>query len=166
MNEKFITYCKSPVGQIKITADNNSITSILFLFDNTEMEPENSNQILDECRKQFAEYFAGERKDFNISLNQEGTEFQHSVWDQLLNIPFGKTVSYDYISRRLGNPRSIRAVGAANGKNQISIMVPCHRVIGSDGNLTGYAGGLWRKKWLLEHEAKYSDSERQLDLFG
>ena len=165
MNERFVTYCKSPLGQIKITANSNSITSILFVFDNTEIEPENSNPVLEVCRNQLAEYFTGKRKEFDVKLSQVGTEFQQDVWNQLFNIPFGETVSYDFIARKLGRPRSIRAVGAANGRNQISIIVPCHRVIGSDGNLTGYAGGLWRKKWLLNHEAKYSNSERQLDLF-
>ena len=165
MNERFVTYCKSPLGQIKITANSNSITSILFVFDNTDIEPENSNPILEVCRKQLAEYFTGKRKEFDVKLSQVGTEFQQDVWNQLFNIPFDETVSYDFIARKLGRPRSIRAVGAANGRNQISIIVPCHRVIGTDGNLTGYAGGLWRKKWLLNHEAKYSNSERQLDLF-
>ena len=165
MSDRFVTYCKSQIGQIKLTASSKAITSILFVFENTGMEPENSNSVLNRCREQLNEYFAGKRKKFDINIEQEGTEFQNKVWSELIKIPFGKTVAYNNIAKKLGNTKSIRAVGAANGKNQISIIVPCHRVIGSDGSLTGYAGGLWRKEWLLKHEGKYSDSERQLDLF-
>ena len=125
----------------------------------------NEMRKLMETVEQLNEYFAGKRKKFDINIEQEGTEFQNKVWNELIKIPFGKTVAYNNIAKVLGNTKSIRAVGAANGKNQISIIVPCHRVIGSDGSLTGYAGGLWRKEWLLKHEGKYSDSERQLDLF-
>ncbi|MCF6269140.1 MAG: methylated-DNA--[protein]-cysteine S-methyltransferase [Melioribacteraceae bacterium] len=162
----YTTYLKSPIGQLKITADENFINSIFFVFDNTEMTPEKSNEVLEICTQQLNEYFAGERKEFDVSFNQEGTEFQQKVWTELMKIPHGKTVSYNYIAERVGGKNMMRAVGSANGKNQISILVPCHRVIGSDGSLTGYAGGMWRKEWLLKHEDKYSSEERQLGLFG
>jgi len=165
MGNEFITYLKSPIGQIKITADEKSVTSILFVFNDTEMEPENINPVLTECRKQLAEYFKGERNEFDLSINQSGTEFQNRVWNELIKIPFGKTVSYNFIAESLGDKKSIRAVGSANGKNKISIIVPCHRVIGSNGNLTGYAGGLWRKKWLLNHEKDFSGDEKQMEMF-
>ena len=101
---------------------------------------------------QLNDYFEGKRTDFDFRLNPQGTEFQQKVWSALLEIPFGKTVSYLELSKKLGDIKAIRAVASANGKNPLWIVVPCHRVIGTDGSLTGYAGGLWRKKWLLEHE--------------
>ena len=162
MVNQYVTYLKSPIGQMIITADRNSVNSIFFVFDNTEMLPENSNEVLEICKKQLNEYFSGERKEFDVAINQEGTEFQQKVWSELFKIPHGKTVSYNYIAERVGGKNMMRAVGSANGKNQISIIVPCHRVIGSDGSLTGYAGGMWRKEWLLKHEDKYSGEERQL----
>ena len=108
--------------------------------------------ILKEAIKQFDEYFKGIRKDFNIKCETQGTEFQKRVWVALMEIPYGVTLSYKEMAFKIGNEKSTRAVGNANGKNIISIIVPCHRVIGSDNSLTGYAGGLHRKKWLLEHE--------------
>lgn len=105
--------------------------------------------------EQLHEYFSGTRKAFQLKLNPQGTDFQKSVWRELVNIPYGKTISYLELSRRLGDVKAIRAVAAANGQNPFWIVVPCHRVIGRDGSLTGYAGGLWRKKWLLEHESPY-----------
>ena len=165
MPNKYVTYLKSPLGQIKITADDNAVNSILFVFDDTEMEEGNINSVLTQCKNELGEYFAGKRKVFDVPIQQEGTEFQKSVWDELMKISYGKTVSYNDLAKALGNVKSIRAVGAANGKNQISIIVPCHRVIGSDGSLTGYAGGLWRKEWLLKHEAEYSGEEIQMEMF-
>ena len=162
---KYISYLKSPIGQLKITANGSSINSILFVFDDTEMEVENDNEVLEICKEQLKEYFAGVRKEFNVNIHQEGTEFQQKVWAELIKIPYGKTVSYNDIARDIGGRNMMRAVGAANGKNLISIIVPCHRVIGSDGKLTGYAGGMWRKEWLLKHEDKYSGEERQMEMF-
>ena len=162
MKEKFTTYLKSPIGQLKLLADENSVNSIMFVFPDTEMEPENSNDVLEICKLQLNEYFSGERKEFDVSISQEGTEFQQKVWSELFKIPHGKTVSYNYIAERVGGKNMMRAVGSANGKNLISIIIPCHRVIGSDGSLTGYAGGMWRKEWLLKHEDKFSNEERQL----
>lgn len=165
MSDQFVTYLKSPIGLIKMTGNEKYVTSILFVFEDTEMEPEKSNPVLNKCSKQLTEYFAGKRKEFDVSIDQEGTDFQHSVWDELMKIPFGQTVSYNDIAKNLGDRNSIRAVGSANGKNKISIIVPCHRVIGSDGSLTGYAGGIWRKKWLLNHEKEFSGGETQMELF-
>lgn len=162
---KYITYLRSPIGEIKITADEDFINSILFVFDDTEMHEENPNSVLKECKAQLSQYFSGKRNEFDIPIKQAGTEFQQKVWKELLKIPYGRTVSYNFIAKSLGDKKSIRAVGAANGKNQISIIVPCHRVIGSDGNLTGYAGGLWRKKWLLNHEKEFSGGETQMEMF-
>ncbi len=162
MKEKFTTYLKSPIGQLKLLADEISVNSIMFVFPDTEMEPENSNDVLEICKLQLNEYFSGERKEFDVSISQEGTEFQQKVWSELFKIPHGKTVSYNYIAERVGGKNMMRAVGSANGKNLISIIIPCHRVIGSDGRLTGYAGGMWRKEWLLKHEDKFSNEERQL----
>ncbi len=166
MTDKFVSYLKSPIGQMIITADSKAINSIFFVFPDTEMPPENCNDVLEQCKHELNEYFSGKRKEFDVSINQTGTEFQQKVWSELLKIPHGKTVSYNYIAERVGGKNMMRAVGSANGKNQISIIVPCHRVIGSDGSLTGYAGGMWRKEWLLKHEDKYSNEERQLGLFG
>ena len=116
---------------------------------------------LDECKQQLNEYFEGTRKEFNLILDLAGTDFQMKIWAELLKIRFGNTLTYADLSRKIGDMKSIRAVGRANATNPVSIIVPCHRVIGSDGSLTGYAGGLWRKKWLLEHEQKHF----QLSLF-
>jgi methylated-DNA-[protein]-cysteine S-methyltransferase len=165
MLNKYISYLKTPIGQLKIEADENCVNSILFVFNNTEMEAENSNEVIEKCKTELNEYFAGERKQFDVNIFQKGTDFQKRVWNELIKIPFGKTVSYNYIAEKVGGKNMMRAVGSANGKNQISIIVPCHRVIGSDGSLTGYAGGMWRKDWLLKHEDKYSNEERQLGLF-
>lgn len=107
-----------------------------------------------QATEQLIEYFNGNRRVFELPVVQEGTPFQQKVWQALMEIPFGKTLSYLELSRRLGDPKAIRAVAAANGKNNVAIVVPCHRVIGSNNQLVGYAGGLWRKKWLLEHEKK------------
>lgn len=110
--------------------------------------------LLIQCIEQLIQYFNGQLQRFQLPLNQPGTVFQKEVWNELTQIPFAKTISYLELARRTGDSKATRAVANANGKNNIAIIVPCHRVIGSNGELTGYAGGLWRKKWLLEHEAK------------
>lgn len=115
-----------------------------------------STPLLRKAAEQLDEYFAGERKEFDLPIKQPGSQFQQNVWQCLLTIGYGKTISYQQQSRIMNNPLAIRAIAANNGKNDLAIIVPCHRVIGSDGSLTGYAGGLWRKKWLLEHEARIS----------
>lgn len=143
-------HINTPLGIAKIIGDKNGISAISVL-DEGEVSliiP----QILQESVSQLNEYFEGNRTNFTFKMNPSGTEFQQKVWKGLLEIPFGKTMSYLELSKKLGDVKAIRAVASANGKNPLWIVVPCHRVIGTDGSLTGYAGGLWRKKWLLEHE--------------
>ena len=115
-----------------------------------------------QCIEQLIQYFGGERRFFDLPLNQEGTPFQKQVWSELTSIPFGKTISYIELAIKTGDPKATRAVAAANGKNNIAIIVPCHRVIGADKTLVGYGGGLWRKKWLLEHEMKIAHGVQTL----
>ena len=154
LESKQITYLKTPIGIAKIAGDENGISSISVLDDDASHNfPEDIPICLKECVNQLEEYFYGERKEFNLQLNPQGTNFQKSVWKELLNITFGKARSYLEQSKQLGDVKAIRAVASANGRNPLWIVIPCHRVIGSDGSLTGYAGGIWRKKWLLEHES-------------
>lgn len=143
---------KSPLGYTKILGDENGIASISVL-NSEEKETEIIPLSLQDCVQQLQDYFEGNRKSFSLTLNPKGTSFQKQVWNELQNIPFGKTITYLELSKRLGDVKAIRAAANANGKNPIWIVVPCHRVIGSDGSLTGYAGGLHRKQWLLEHES-------------
>lgn len=145
---------KSPLGYTKIEGDENGISSITVL-NSEEKETEIIPEPLEDCVRQLREYFDGSRKDFDLLLNPEGTSFQKNVWKALQHIPFGKTMTYLELSKQLGDVKAIRAVASANGKNPIWIVVPCHRVIGTDGSLTGYAGGLQRKQWLLEHESPF-----------
>lgn len=164
---------KTPLGFTKITGDANGIASVTVLNPLNTSEGETTNLSfpkkweseekitdiipveLEDCVIQLNEYFEGIRQQFNLKLNPEGTDFQKKVWKALQQIPYGKTLSYLELSKQLGAVKAIRAVANANGKNPLWIIVPCHRVIGSDGSLTGYAGGLHRKKWLLEHESPY-----------
>ena len=143
-------YIKTPLGIAKIMGDENGISVIS--VSNEGIISAIIPIVLQEAFSQLNDYFEGKRTDFNFKLNPSGTEFQQKVWKGLLEIPFGKTMSYLELSKKLGDVKAIRAVASANGKNPLWIVVPCHRVIGTDGSLTGYAGGLWRKKWLLEHE--------------
>jgi methylated-DNA-[protein]-cysteine S-methyltransferase len=145
-----IDYMDSPIGTLEIKASAQGITHLAFTDQNNN--PTNTCNILVQCKKQLHEYFSGKRKRFSLPLDPKGTEFQKATWAALVEIPFGRTESYGHIARAINNPRAVRAVGAANGKNPISIIVPCHRVIGSKGQLTGYAWGLDRKSWLLKHE--------------
>lgn len=144
----------SPLGFTKIDGDQEGINSVTVLNSEekiTDVIPD----CLQDCVYQLQEYFEGKRTQFDLKLNPEGTDFQKRVWQELLSIPFGKTMSYLELSKQLGDVKAIRAVANANGKNPLWIIVPCHRVIGSDGSLTGYAGGLHRKQWLLEHESPF-----------
>ncbi len=144
----------SPLGFTKILGNEDGITSVTVL--NSEEKITDIIPVeLEDCVIQLNEYFEGARKVFNLKLNANGTDFQKRVWKQLDEIPHGKTLSYLELSKQLGDVKAIRAVANANGKNPLWIIIPCHRVIGSDGSLTGYAGGLHRKKWLLEHESPY-----------
>lgn len=147
-----VAFLKTPLGLAELRGDSEGLSSIKVL-DRTDLPSKHIPDSLQEAARQLREYFAGERSDFSLKTNPQGTEFQKQVWQTLGQIPFGKTVSYLELSKKLGNPKAIRAVASANGKNPLWIVVPCHRVIGSDGSLTGYAGGLHRKKWLLEHES-------------
>jgi methylated-DNA-[protein]-cysteine S-methyltransferase len=163
-------YMNSPVGILYLQADAESINELSFVnswkgkkVDEKEISfKKPTSPVLKKCIKQLEEYFAGKRKQFELSLSQTGTEFQISVWKQLLTIPYGRTISYHTLSKQLGNVKAIRAAGTANGSNHISIIVPCHRVIGSNGDLIGYGGDLWRKQWLLEHEAKHENGVQML----
>lgn len=144
----------TPIGVSKIIGDEDGITSVLVLNSEekvTDIIPDE----LEDCAIQLNEYFKGSRTQFDLKLNPKGTDFQKKVWKLLEQIPYGKTISYLELSKQLGDIKAIRAVANANAKNPLWIVVPCHRVIGSDGSLTGYAGGLHRKKWLLEHESHY-----------
>lgn len=143
-------YIKTPLGIARIEGDEHGI-AVISVIGQGDSSSEIPN-VLTEAVAQLNDYFDGKRNDFTFKLNPSGTEFQQKVWKGLLEIPFGKTMSYLELSKKLGDVKAIRAVASANGKNPLWIVVPCHRVIGSDGSLTGYAGGLWRKKWLLEHE--------------
>ncbi|WP_111308806.1 methylated-DNA--[protein]-cysteine S-methyltransferase [Confluentibacter sediminis] len=145
---------KTPLGYTKIIGDTNGVSSVTVLNSDekiTDIIPIH----LEDCAFQLEEYFQGIRKNFDLKLNPEGTEFQKKVWELLEQIPYGKTVSYLDLSKQIGDIKAIRAVANANAKNPLWIVVPCHRVIGSDGSLTGYAGGLHRKQWLLEHESPF-----------
>ncbi|WP_405608693.1 methylated-DNA--[protein]-cysteine S-methyltransferase [Polaribacter sp. Asnod1-A03] len=144
-------YYKTPLGTAKIVGDANGIQSITVLDEDIETSVEITDCLKD-CATQLEEYFSGKRTHFDLKLNPQGTDFQKKVWAELQNIPFNKTRTYLEQSKALGDVKAIRAVASANGKNPIWIIIPCHRVIGSDGSLTGYAGGIWRKKWLLAHE--------------
>ncbi len=140
----------SPIGLIRVTGTAEAITAVQFVEHRPAPAP--SHPLVEEAVQQLAAYFAGTRKTFDLNLHLAGTEFQLRVWRTLCNIPYGKTASYQEIADAIGAPAAVRAVGAANGRNPLAIIVPCHRVIGSNGRLTGYGGGLWRKEWLLHHE--------------
>lgn len=160
------TIFESPLGFVRVTGDEQGVsviscTDVMAYTDQTDTHlPTAVEQAVDQLNA----YFAGERHTFDFPLNPIGTVFQQAVWQALLEVPFGTTLSYLTLSRRIGDEKAIRAVAAANGRNPLWIVVPCHRIIGSDGSLTGYAGGLWRKKWLLEHEGAFARSG-QLSLF-
>lgn len=150
MTDQYYGYYDSPIGLLEIICTDEALVSALFV---TERQFDNdSHPLVDKALKQFDEYFKGERRDFDLPISFGGTLFQKSVWDGLTKIPYGETWSYKQLAMLIGNEKATRAVGNANSKNLISIVVPCHRVIGANKTLTGYAGGLDRKQWLLEHE--------------
>jgi len=165
-----IVYYNSPIGALEIRSTGSTISDVLFVnsWKGAKVNEEElsfvkpKSAIIKTCIKQLDEYFAGKRTEFNFHISQVGTEFQQQVWAELCNIPYGRTISYLELSKRIGNVKAIRAVGTANGNNSICIIVPCHRVIGSDGELVGYGGDLWRKKWLLEHENKVANGVQTL----
>ena len=149
---------KTILGFTEIIGDENGISSI-HVFDEEQKVSKKIPVSLQEAINQIQDYFDGNRTNFDFKLNPKGTDFQQKVWQELYKIPYGKTISYQELSIKLGDVKAIRAVANANGKNPLWIVVPCHRVIGSDGSLTGYAGGLWRKKWLLDHENPVKQQE-------
>ncbi|RFM27184.1 methylated-DNA--[protein]-cysteine S-methyltransferase [Deminuibacter soli] len=160
----YYTYYQSPVGMLKIGGTDQYIAEISFIDKQEQVEhgEPGISEVMHQCTEELIEFFNGKRRVFDIPVYQEGTEFQQKVWSELLNISFGKTISYMDLAKRLGDVKSIRAAASTNGKNHIAIVVPCHRVIGSNHTLVGYAGGLWRKKWLLEHEMKVAHGVQTL----
>jgi methylated-DNA-[protein]-cysteine S-methyltransferase len=147
--ERFI---ESPVGWLRLVGEDHSIVGVHFAKERGTRKKEKSTA-LDQAERELEEYFAGERTRFTLRLLPEGTEFQRAVWDALVGIPYGETCAYLDIAQQIGKPKAVRAVGRSNGQNPIAIVIPCHRVIGSDGSLTGYGGGMPKKRWLLDHEA-------------
>lgn len=150
MTEKLTAFYSSPIGVLEISGSEEGVSSVLFVEKAASATA--SPACLKDCVNQLDDYFKGQRKGFTIKFDLRGTDFQKRVWRELVKIPYGKTVSYRDIARAIGSNQAVRAVGSANGQNPISIIIPCHRVIGSDGSLTGYGGGLWRKEWLLNFE--------------
>lgn len=151
--EYHVSY-KSPLGFLVLKSDGEAVTGISF----SENEPQEKDQecaLLLECKKQLEAYFEGKSLEFTLPLSPVGTPFQRKVWDELMQIPKGQTITYHQLAIRMGDPKLVRAVGTANGRNPVAIVIPCHRVIGAGNKLTGYAGGISRKLWLLEHERKH-----------
>lgn len=157
MIKKYKLHYESPIGIIEIVGSCDAISSIMFVEENEKINliQVDTPTVLVECYNQLEEYFKGSRFDFTFPYEFEGTEFQKTVWQALTKIPYGETVAYQHIAHLIENEKAVRAVGSANGKNKLSIVIPCHRIIGSNGKLTGYAGGLWRKEWLLNHERQF-----------
>lgn len=153
------TYYSSPVGLLRISGTEHFISEVHFMKEE-EMESAQPSTVLSplvlQCVEELIQYFNGHRRQFEVPVHQEGSVFQQKVWNELSGITYGKTISYLELSKRLGDTKAIRAAASANGKNNVAIIVPCHRVIGSNQTLVGYGGGLWRKKWLLDHEFKYA----------
>lgn len=160
MPELFSTYYNSPVGLLKISASSLCIREVLFCTDESKSTSyASTNQVitvLQQCIYELQEYFDGNRCSFNVPVYQEGTLFQQRVWNELIKIPYGLTINYLELSKRIGDVKAIRAAASTNGRNRIAIIIPCHRVIGSNRKLVGYAGGLPNKRWLLQHEAKFA----------
>ncbi len=156
MADQFTTYYHSPVGWLKIAGNNDFISEVSFHDTSQKSEGHNKHMpsLVIQCIEQLIQYFNGQLRQFDFPVHQPGSDFQQSVWNQLMSIPFGRTISYLELARRIGDTKATRAVASANGKNNIAIIIPCHRVIGANKELVGYGGGLWRKKWLLDHEMK------------
>jgi methylated-DNA-[protein]-cysteine S-methyltransferase len=166
LTELFTTYYRSPVGVLRIAGTEHYISVIGFEDEDQAHNRKPSEgappPLLIQAIEELIQYFNGERRHFEFPIHQRGTDFQEKVWNELLNIRYGRTVSYLELSRRLGDTKSIRAAASANGKNNLAIVVPCHRVIGSKNDLVGYGGGLWRKKWLLDHENRIANGVQTL----
>ncbi|MFN5692192.1 MAG: methylated-DNA--[protein]-cysteine S-methyltransferase [Bacteroidota bacterium] len=156
MPDVYYTYYESPIGLIRIGGTDTHVTEVLFIDEQEDVihgEP-GITEVIHQCTEELIEYFRGTRRTFDIPLFQTGTDYQEIVWKELLNIPYGKTISYQELADAIGDSKATRAVANANGKNKIMILIPCHRVIGSDRSFTGYAGGIWRKKCLFQHDLK------------
>jgi methylated-DNA-[protein]-cysteine S-methyltransferase len=162
MNELFCSIYDSPIGSIKISAAETSLLSINFIDNFKGLTDTKSSELTELCKLQLNEYFRGERRIFDLQFLPSGTDFQQKVWSLVSEIRYGKTESYLSIAKKMGDPKKIRAVGAANRKNPLLIIIPCHRIIGETGKLIGYSGGVWRKQWLLEHEDKFLNGQTLL----
>ena len=160
----YLSYYPSPIGLLEITSTEEAITSVMFVEAKTKPESALNPACLSNCRAQLEDYFRGSLKEFDLPLHFDGTQFQMQVWTELTRVPYGKITSYFSLARKVGNPNSMRAVGNTSTRNKLCLVLPCHRVIGNDGKLVGYAGGLWRKQWLLDHEQSHCGF-RQLKLF-
>jgi methylated-DNA-[protein]-cysteine S-methyltransferase len=162
--DTFTTYYHSPVGLLKIGGTENYISEVSYhdVTQKSEGGKKNMPPMIIQCIEQLIQYFHGERRVFELPVSQAGSPFQQRVWNELAVIPFGRTISYVELARRTGDPKATRAVATANGKNNVAIIIPCHRVIGADRTLVGYGGGLWRKQWLLEHEMKIAHGVQTL----
>lgn len=165
METLIYNYYNSPIGEIELAADHNGLLWAKFLEtekNKQAKQTETESPLFSKVKEQFTKYFNNELDNFDLPLIIRGTDFQKTVWQKLTLIPYGKTISYLTLSKQVGDVKAIRAVASTNGKNRFCIIIPCHRVIGSDGSLTGYAGDLWRKKWLLEHESKNNNYQTNL----
>ena len=165
MESILYNYYISPIGEIELASNSEALLWVKFL--ETEKvkrskQQETDSPLFNKTKEQLNAYFKNELEVFNLPLEIQGTEFQKTVWQKLSLIPIGKTISYLTLSKQIGDVKATRAVASANGKNRFCIIIPCHRVIGTDGSLTGYAGDLWRKKWLLEHESKNINKQTEL----
>jgi len=157
------SYFASPLGEIETRYDEDFIYAFHFCEEGFSKKEEGpAIELIEKAKDQLADYFEGNLKQFDLPLNLRGTDFQQKVWKELCTIDYGKTLSYLQLAKQLGDEKCIRAAASANGKNPFAIVVPCHRVIGTNGSLTGYAGELWRKQWLLDHEAKSCGSYNKL----
>ena len=156
------TIYHSPIGILGIKAVDGAITELSFMENASIEENEVATGVMKDCIHQLDEYFSGKRKEFDLPIKANGTEFQQKVWELLNTIPYGKTISYLELSKMFGNVKTIRAIGSANGKNPVAIIIPCHRVIGNDGKMVGYSGKIWRKQWLLEHEGAIVNKQQSL----
>jgi methylated-DNA-[protein]-cysteine S-methyltransferase len=158
----FRSYVQSPIGILEIQATQHHVHSVRFIEKSESFKQSVDNKLTQQCVNELTEYFAGERKEFTIATQQEGTDFMQEVWEDVRNIPYATTASYLDLAKLAGDEKLTRAVGTSNGKNQLAIIVPCHRVIGTSGKLSGYAWGLHRKQWLLDHEAKVNNTYAKL----
>lgn len=163
----FVFHYKSPIGYLRICSNTSAITEISFIDQGFQHEISSPTipDVIKQCAREFDQYFEGTLKKFETPVFLEGTDFQIRVWNELSKIPYGTTITYTEQSKRLGDVKAVRAVGTCNGQNPIAIIVPCHRVIAVDGSLTGYAGGIEKKKWLLLHEQEHSDANDRGLLF-